>query len=130
MGLVKLGTVALDGTKVRANASKHKAMSYERMQAEERRLEQEIRALLERAQQIDWRGRAVEESLPRSAMPNTEASSSLPRVRAQAYMHQPHLGGVPSLHFSPPDGRSTPYDRQDFVSPASCLSGIQYRCCS
>ena len=38
MGLVKLGTVALDGTKVRANASKHKAMSYERMQAEERRL--------------------------------------------------------------------------------------------
>ena len=53
MGLVKLGTVALDGTKVRANASKHKAMSYERMQAEERRLEQEIRALLERAQQID-----------------------------------------------------------------------------
>ena len=53
MGLVKLGTVALDGTKVRANASKHKAMSYERMQAEERRLEQEVRALLERAQQID-----------------------------------------------------------------------------
>ena len=53
MGLVKLGTVALDGTKVRANASKHKAMSYERMQTEERRLEQEIRALLERAQQID-----------------------------------------------------------------------------
>ena len=33
MGLVKLGTVVLDGTKVRANASKHKAMSYERMQA-------------------------------------------------------------------------------------------------
>lgn len=53
MGLVKLGTVALDGTKVRANASKHKAMSYERMQAEDRRLEQEIRAMLERAQQID-----------------------------------------------------------------------------
>jgi len=53
MGLVKLGTVALDGTKVRANASKHKAMSYERMQAEDRRLEQEMRAMLERAQQID-----------------------------------------------------------------------------
>ena len=53
MGLVKLGTVALDGTQVRANATKHKAMSYERMQAEERRLAQEIRALLERAQQMD-----------------------------------------------------------------------------
>jgi hypothetical protein len=31
MGLVKLGTVAIDGTKVKANASRHKAMSYERM---------------------------------------------------------------------------------------------------
>jgi hypothetical protein len=31
MGLVKLGTVAVDGTKVKANASRHKAMSYERM---------------------------------------------------------------------------------------------------
>ncbi len=32
MGLVKLGTVAIDGTKIKANASRHKAMSYERMQ--------------------------------------------------------------------------------------------------
>ena len=35
-GLVKLGHVALDGTKIKANASKHKAMSYKRMQEEER----------------------------------------------------------------------------------------------
>ena len=41
-GLVKLGHVALDGTKVKANASKHKAMSYERMQREEQRLRTEI----------------------------------------------------------------------------------------
>lgn len=41
-GLIRLGTVAVDGTKVRANASKHKAMSYARMQAEERRLAEEI----------------------------------------------------------------------------------------
>ena len=33
MGLVKLGTVAIDGTKIKANASRHKAMSYERMRA-------------------------------------------------------------------------------------------------
>lgn len=32
MGLVKLGTIAVDGTKVKANASRHKTMSYERMQ--------------------------------------------------------------------------------------------------
>lgn len=52
-GLLKLGTVALDGTKVKANASKHKAMSYERMQQEEARLAGEIGELLRRADEID-----------------------------------------------------------------------------
>ena len=52
-GLVKLGHVALDGTKVLANASKHKAMSYGRMPEAERKLEQEIAALLAEAQQVD-----------------------------------------------------------------------------
>jgi transposase len=52
-GLVKLGHVALDGTKLKANASKHKAMSYARMAETERRLEAEVRALLEQAQQVD-----------------------------------------------------------------------------
>jgi len=48
-GLVKLGHVALDGTKIKANASKHKAMSYERMKADEQRLQREIEELLKRA---------------------------------------------------------------------------------
>jgi transposase len=52
-GLVKLGHVALDGTKIKANASKHKAMSYGRMEATERRLEGEVQALLSRAEQVD-----------------------------------------------------------------------------
>ena len=52
-GLVKLGHVALDGTKVLANASKHKAMSYGRMETEEKRLEEEIAKLLEQARQTD-----------------------------------------------------------------------------
>jgi transposase len=52
-GLVKLGHVALDGTKVRANASKHKAMSYGRMKKSKKELEQEIAALLERAEAVD-----------------------------------------------------------------------------
>ena len=51
--LISLGTVAIDGTKVRANASKHKAMSYQRMQAEERRLQQEIAELCEQARATD-----------------------------------------------------------------------------
>jgi transposase len=52
-GLVRLGTVAIDGTKVRANASKHKAMSYGRMQPEEQRLEQEIAELCGQARSTD-----------------------------------------------------------------------------
>ena len=53
LGLVKLGTMALDGTKVKANASKHKAMSYGRMQEQEQKLKQEIEGLLERARATD-----------------------------------------------------------------------------
>jgi hypothetical protein len=52
-GLVRLGHVALDGTKVLANASKHKAMGYGRMPEAERVLEQEIAALLAEAQRVD-----------------------------------------------------------------------------
>jgi len=52
-GLLKLGSVAIDGTKMKANASKHKAMSYARMQAEEKRLKQEIRRLTELARETD-----------------------------------------------------------------------------
>src|SRR5262245_49238270 len=52
-GLVKLGHVALDGTKLKANASKHKAMSYARLAETEQRLEAEVRELLERAEQVD-----------------------------------------------------------------------------
>jgi transposase len=52
-GLVKLGHVSLDGTKVKANASRHKAMSYGRMKEEEKRLRKEIRELLNRAEATD-----------------------------------------------------------------------------
>jgi flagellar biosynthesis GTPase FlhF len=52
-GLVSLGNVALDGTKVKANASKHKAMSHERMLKSEAQLVAEIAALLRKAELID-----------------------------------------------------------------------------
>lgn len=52
-GLVRLGTIAVDGTKLKANASKHKAMSYARMQAAEVELQAQIEALLARAAHAD-----------------------------------------------------------------------------
>ena len=53
MGLAGLGRMSVDGTKVRANASKRKAMSYGRMAREERRLQAEIAGLLEEAEAVD-----------------------------------------------------------------------------
>ena len=52
-GLVKLGHVSLDGTKVKANASKHKAMSYGRMEKKAQELEAEVERLLNEAEKTD-----------------------------------------------------------------------------
>jgi transposase len=52
-GLVELNQVAIDGTKVKANASKHRGMSYARMEREEKRLQEEIERLMEEADRID-----------------------------------------------------------------------------
>ena len=84
-GLVKLGHVALDGTKLKANASKHKAMSYERMQKREKELAEKVAALLKAAEEADAaedklygkkkRGDEVPEELQR-------AETRLARIRA------------------------------------------------
>jgi transposase len=52
-GAMKLGRVALDGTKIKANASKHKAMSYGRMEEKERAIEAEVKGLLAQAEATD-----------------------------------------------------------------------------
>ena len=52
-GLVTLGHVAVDGTKLRANASRHKAMSYQRMVTEEPKLAAEVKAWLDQAEAAD-----------------------------------------------------------------------------
>jgi transposase len=52
-GLAKVGTIALDGTKVKASASRHKAMSYDRIKTEEIRLKEEIAKLLADAEATD-----------------------------------------------------------------------------
>ncbi|GJM63245.1 IS1182 family transposase [Persicobacter diffluens] len=53
MGLVKMGNVFVDGTKIQANASKHKAMSYKRALELEKKLKAEIATLLEKAAEQD-----------------------------------------------------------------------------
>jgi transposase len=74
-GLVKLGQVAMDGTKMQANASKHKAMSHERMQAEEKRLQEEVERLLANADEAD----AQEDALYGEGRPAFELPEELKR---------------------------------------------------
>jgi transposase len=52
-GAIKLGRVSLDGTKLKANASKHKAMSYARMQEKQQQLREEVKHLLDQAAAAD-----------------------------------------------------------------------------
>jgi transposase len=52
-GALKVGRVALDGTKIKANASKHKAMSYDRMKEKERDLRAEVREMMAQAEAAD-----------------------------------------------------------------------------
>jgi transposase len=52
-GAMKVGRVAVDGTKVKANASKHKAMSYDRMREKEKQLKAEVKQLLAQAEAAD-----------------------------------------------------------------------------
>ena len=53
MKLVKLGQISLDGTKIKANASKHKALSYGHIEKLEAQLREEVQALLKKAAEID-----------------------------------------------------------------------------
>jgi transposase len=55
LGAVRMGRVAVDGSKVKANASKHKAMSYDRLPGKARQLRDEVTALLAQAEAVDAR---------------------------------------------------------------------------
>ncbi len=65
MGLMKLGTVSVDGTHMKANASKHKSLRYDRAGQLEKLLRKDIEALLARAENADRQETADEQKLPR-----------------------------------------------------------------
>ena len=94
-GLVRMGTLAIDGSKIRANASKHKAMSYEWMQQEEKRLRREIGALTGRAAKRDaaedvqfgpdFRGDQLPEELQR----REDRLAKIREAKRRLEMHRP-----------------------------------------
>ena len=118
-GLAGLGRVAVDGTKVRANASKRKAMSYGRMAREELRLEAEIRALLDRAEATDEaederfgeeaRGDELPEELKRREDRLSAIRAAKARLEAGQRAADDARGRKPGQERNPKGGR--PYKR-------------------
>ena len=94
LGLVKLGTIALDGTKVKAHANKHKAMSYGRMKEQEQKLKQEIEELLERARLTDaqedaqWGADQGEEQLPKELQRRQERLAKIQAAKVRLEQRQ------------------------------------------
>jgi len=82
-GLAKLGHVALDGTKVKANASKHKSMSYERLQKKEAELRREVAQWFEKAEAVDRAEEREEAQSAAGGMPEwvTNKQARLERIR-------------------------------------------------
>jgi transposase len=92
-GMVKLGNVATDGTKLQGNASRHKAMSYGYMRKEVDRLREDIEALVTRASQQDaednaalgsWRGDELPAELARRATRLATIEAAMQRLEARA----------------------------------------------
>lgn len=121
LGLLKLGSIALDGTKLHANANKHKAMSYGRIKQEEPELKQQIKALLERARAVDAQDDArlgdsqAEEDLPaelkrrQDRLAKIEAAKS--RIEARQAEADRERGRHPDDEQRPGDGAGRPFKR-------------------
>ena len=133
-GLVRLGHVALDGTKVKANASKHKAMSYGRMKEAEPKLAAEVQAWLDRSAAEDADddaalGEARGDELPawvanrqdrlakiRAAKAALEAETEAAAASEHDDDDAPPTSAPPSHHV---DGTPTDKAQRNFTDPES-----------
>jgi transposase len=83
MKLLKLGTIALDGTKVHANASRHSALSYGHAQRIEAQLEAEVKELLARAEAADCEPLPEDLSIPQELARREERLAAIRQAKAQ-----------------------------------------------
>jgi len=113
-GLMRLGTLAVDGTKVKASASKHKAMSYGRMKQEQERLEAEIAALTAQATQTDAaedarygvenQGDELPDELKRREQRLEKIRQAIERLRARQ-QEEDRAAGRSAEATDPPEGK-------------------------
>ena len=134
-GLAKVGTIAIDGTKVKANASRHKAMSYDRMKSEEARLKAEIAKLLADAEATDKaediehgpnrQGDELPEELARrqSRLAKILAAKKLleerARTEAAAEAARREVEGKPAAKIPPAEAVPDPKDQINFTDAES-----------
>jgi transposase len=83
LGLVKLGTISLDGTKIKANASKHKALSWEYANRLEAQLRQEVEELLRLAEAADQSSRPEEMEIPEELKRRTERLAAIAHAKEE-----------------------------------------------
>jgi transposase len=122
-GMMKLGRVALDGSKVKANASKHRAMSYGRMRETEKRLREEVRKLLSQAEAADaeedtryGRGRRGDE-LPEELQ---RREARIQRIReARRALEARAREQAESAGKKPEEAKPTPKAQYNFTDPES-----------
>jgi transposase len=130
-GLVRLGTIAVDGSKVNANASKRKAMSHGRMEEQEKKLQEEIRKLTsaaEKADQIedaefgpDFRGDELPKEIERRAdrlKTIQEAKKRLEERKAAEARAKAEAAGGPAV-LSEAQLKPEPKDQENFTDPDS-----------
>ena len=137
-GLVKLGHVALDGTKIKANASKHKAMSYERMKKREIELQAEVDGWLKAAEAADAaedkafgadkRGDEMPDWVAdkqarlakiREAKTELEAEAKAKAVAEQAAREKNDDKPRPGRKAAPPSDAPEPKAQRNFTDPES-----------
>jgi transposase len=122
LGLARLGHVALDGTKLKANTSKHKAMSYGRMRQREAQLTEEIARLVEQAEAqdaaedqeygVDSDGYSVAEELARREARLVKIQAAREHLEAEQRAEQglpadaaPEIADQEQRSFADPDAR-------------------------
>src|SRR5262249_26383456 len=128
MGMIKLGNLSVDGSKVRANASRHKAMSYGYMKKEVERLRAEVAALLQQAEQVDAeqdaalgarRGDELPEQLKRRQERLQAIEAALRRLEQEAKerAEEQRRGGGRTRTPRPTPGEPTPGPPPQPLSP-------------
>ena len=118
MGLVKLGTIALDGSKVKANASRHKALSWEYANQLEAQLQGEVQELLRLAEEADQASLPEEMDIPAELERREGRLAAIARAKAQIQARAQARFAREQAEFEEKQARREAYEQQSGKKPA------------